>query len=173
MTQPDPQSQPDGQEPQATPPPQDAPPHEPPAQLDGKVDDLPSWAREAIAKANREAAQYRTKVREYETAQMSEAEKAAARLADAEKTAAEAASEAIRYRMAMRHGLSEEDLDLLGTGTEEQIEARAKRLADRSGARPPSTRKPSERLRPGAAEPEREPEETDIRKLGAAIYGGR
>lgn len=48
----------------------------------------------------------------------------------------QAASEAIRLRVAVRHGLTEEDFDLLGTGTEEEIDARAQRLVERSRQAP-------------------------------------
>lgn len=40
-----------------------------------------------------------------------------------------AASELTRLRVAVRHGLSEEDFDLLGSGSEEEIETRAQRIA--------------------------------------------
>ena len=47
-------------------------------------------------------------------------------------------AELIQLRAALRHGLDIEDVDLLGTGTEDEIEARAKRLADRLGSAQPT-----------------------------------
>jgi hypothetical protein len=65
--------------------------------------------------------------------------------------------------VALKHGISEDDFDLLGSGTEEQIEARASRIAEKNkavedavsaltppGSTPPVPRRPGEKLRPGA-----------------------
>lgn len=46
----------------------------------------------------------------------------------------------------MKYGLTEDDLDLLGTGTAEEIDARAKRLADRLGAADKGRRTPTDTL---------------------------
>jgi hypothetical protein len=51
---------------------------------------------------------------------MSEAEKAAERLAKAEKDAAEARTEALRFRIATKHGISDEDADTFLTGGDEE-----------------------------------------------------
>jgi hypothetical protein len=72
-------------------------------------------------------------------------------------------AEAVRLRVALKHGISEDDFDLLGSGTEEQIEARASRIAEKNkavedavsaltppGSTPPVPRRPGEKLRPGA-----------------------
>jgi hypothetical protein len=99
---------------------------------------------------------YEAKVREFEESQKSEADKVQERAAAAEKRASDAEAELTRERIARRHHLDEDDMDLLGSGTEEQIEARAKKIATKnaavaaaSGTAPPSG-KPVERLRPGA-----------------------
>jgi seryl-tRNA(Sec) selenium transferase len=96
------------------------------------------------------------KVRDYEESQKSEAEKVQERAAKAEQRALAAETELIRERIARRHQISDDDLELLGTGTEDQIEARAKRIAALQAAAvaakatvPPSD-KPVEKLRPGA-----------------------
>lgn len=43
------------------------------------------------------------------------------------------ATKVAQLEAALKHQLDPEDIDLLGTGTPEEIEARAKRLADRTG----------------------------------------
>jgi hypothetical protein len=112
---------------------------QPAAPVDQNVDALPSWAREAITKANREAASYRTQVQELKPradqfAALEEASKSELQRIqeahDAERTRAEQFSaEALRMRVALEHGINKDDLDLLGSGTEEQITARAQRIA--------------------------------------------
>lgn len=123
-----------------------------------------------IKKANDEAKGLRTrvkelealeaKVREYEDSQKSEAEKIQSRAEKAEQRAQAVEAELIRERIARRHHLDEDDMDLLGAGTEEQIEARAKKIAAKNAAAAgvtataPPTEKPTERLRPGATSTE-------------------
>lgn len=127
------------------------------------VADLPQWARDAITKANKEAATYRTKVKELEPkAQMAERLEEASktelqRLQEAHEQARRDAdtsrADAIRFRAAAKHGISEEDFDLLGTGDEDQIEARAQRIAAlraASAPTPPPAGRSKEQLRPGA-----------------------
>lgn len=124
----------------ATPePPAATPPEGTAASADQNVDSLPSWAREAITKANREAASYRTQVQELKPradqfAALEEASKSEMQRLqedrDAEKARAESvAAEALRLRVAYEQGVSKENFDLLGSGTEEEITARAQRLA--------------------------------------------
>jgi hypothetical protein len=60
-----------------------------------------------------------------ETQKLTEAREAA------ETAAAEAQAELARHQAALKHGLSEDDLALLGTGTPEEIADRAARLAQR------------------------------------------
>ncbi len=70
--------------------------------------------------------------------------------------AAKAEAEAVRLRAAVKHGISEDDFDLLGVGSEDEILARAERIAAlRSAAAPapdltPAARRPVEQLKPGA-----------------------
>lgn len=76
----------------------------------------------------------------------------------------EAQAELTRLRIAMRHGISEEDFDLLGSGTEEEVAARALKIAAKNeaarqaaleaavtGPATPAPRRPSARLQPGAS----------------------
>lgn len=146
-------------------------------------DDLPDWARAALKKANAEAASYRTKVRELEPlakkardledASKTEIEKAAERLTAAEQRAQEAELRALRLEVAAEKGLTPAQARRLVGTSKEELEADADELLDTFGARgddgekPPTPRRPVERLRPGAA-PAGEPEETDPRKLALA-----
>jgi chromosomal replication initiation ATPase DnaA len=121
-------------------------------------------AKAKIAKVNGEAKGLRARVKELEAyeaqvkaaedATKSEIEKAADRAAKAEQRAAQVESELIRERIARRYKIADDDLDLLGSGTEAEIEGRAKRIAAKDAAAskveaPPSDR-PVEKLRPGA-----------------------
>ncbi len=84
---------------------------------------------EARAKENTEAAK---RLQEIEDAQKSEAEKAAERMAQLEKDAATARSEALRLKVAIKHGISDEDADLFLTGSDEEtLTKQAERLAAR------------------------------------------
>jgi hypothetical protein len=55
----------------------------------------------------------------------------------AEQTAAQNANELARVKAALKYKLADEDLDLLGTGTPDEIDARAKRLSERLAPPPP------------------------------------
>lgn len=77
-------------------------------------------------------------------------------------------AELIQLRAALRHGLDIEDVDLLGTGTEDEIEARAKRLADRSATTPYKHGKPTPRE--GATPPP--PKSDPMRELTRQLFNG-
>lgn len=119
------------------------------------------------ADTRREAAKYRTTAKENAAAaselekirdsQKTEAQKIQDRADAAEKRATAAETELIIERIARRHKIDDDDLDLLGSGTEEQIEARAKRIAAKNAAvldgavtKAPPSDKPVQKLRPGA-----------------------
>lgn len=148
----------------------EAPPVEPPAEQNQQ--DLPQWARDAITKANKEAANYRTQVAELkpradqfaalEEASKSEAQRLSEAATNAQREAETARAEAVRYKAAATFGIPADHFDLLGSGTEEEITARAEKLqallaiqAAPPGAAPVPTR-PLEQMRPGAT-----PSETD------------
>lgn len=147
---------------------------------------LPPWARDAISKANQEAAKYRTKVKELEPladqfrrledASKSEAQRLAEAAETAKRDAESARAEAIRYRVAATHKLDADDFDLLGSGTEEEITGRAQRIAAlkaASAAPAPSTVPPSrpvEQLRPGATPSDAETAEDVIYNT---LFGSR
>lgn len=71
------------------------------------------------------------KLRELEDADKTEAQKAADRAAEAEQRATRAEAQAARLDAAIRHGLTEEDLDLLDGVPADKVDERAKRLAER------------------------------------------
>lgn len=92
-----------------------------------------SRENESKAKANADAAR---RLAEIEEANKTEAQKTADRLAAAEKDAATARSEALRLRVAAKHGISEEDADLFLTGSDEEtLTKQAERLAGREADR--------------------------------------
>lgn len=146
-------------------------------------DDAPEWARAAIAKANKEAASYRAKLRELEPlakrakeledSTKTETERSAERAAAAERRAQEAELRALRLEVAAERGLTPAQARRLVGGSKEELEEDADELlaAFRSDPepedRPATTRRPVTRLKPGAA-PAGEPEETDPRKLALA-----
>lgn len=95
--------------------------------------------QEKRAKANADAAR---KLAEIEESTKTEQEKLAERLAEAEKAAATATAEALRFRVASKHGISDEDAELFLTGSDEETLMRqAERLAAKVAAdgkpRPP------------------------------------
>ena len=95
-------------------------------------------------------------------ASKSEAQRQQEALEAANREAETARAEAIRYRVAATHGLSADHFDLLGSGTEQEISARAEKiaalLAAQAGPAPaaPPTRRPVEQMRPGATPGEAE-----------------
>ena len=105
-----------------------------------------------------------------ELQRLSEAAESAGR--DAEM----ARSEAIRYKAAATHGISADNFDLLGSGTEEEVTARALRIAALTAAKVPTpppaapAARPVASLRPGATPGEAETED-DV--IYAQLYGAQ
>ena len=139
-----------------------APPATP---ADQNVADLPEWARNALTKANGEAAKYRTQVRDLEprAKQFSELEESRKTEQQRQTEAVEAANrdrdtyatEALRYRVALEHGLTKDDITRLGGANADELEENAKWLADikAKSAAPQATAppgRPQEQYRPGA-----------------------
>lgn len=105
----------------------------PAQEAEPKVDDIDWKAKarewEKRAKENKSAKDELDAIRE---SQKSETEKQSERLAQAERDAQAARTEALRLRVATKHGISEEDADLFLTGQDEETLTRqAKRLSDR------------------------------------------
>jgi hypothetical protein len=95
-------------------------------------------ARKAAEKANADLA---ARLQAFEDRDKTEAERQADRLANLEKSNRDLALEKARYEAALEHGLSKDDLALLGPG--DDIAERAALLAQRlGGIKPPPTRLP-------------------------------
>lgn len=95
---------------------------------------------EDAAKANADKAK---RFDEFEESQKTELQKAADAAARAKAEADATRAELARMQAAVKHGLSADDLDLLGThGSPEEIEARAERLAARLKAAEANKPKP-------------------------------
>lgn len=113
---------------------------------EGDGDQPKVFDAEYVDKLRKEAAKYRTEAKsnadaakrlaEIEESQKSEAEKQAERLKALESEAASARAEALRLRIATKHGISDEDADLFLTGSDaETLEKQAERLAAREADR--------------------------------------
>lgn len=117
-----------------------------------QAEDAKTFDADYVAKLRQEAAKYRTEAKanaeaaqrlaEIENANKSEAEKAAERIAQLEKDAASARAEALRFKVASKHGISDEDADLFLTASDEetltkQAERLAARYEDAGKPRPP------------------------------------
>jgi hypothetical protein len=88
-----------------------------------------SRKHEDSAKANADKAK---RFEEFEESQKTEQQKLADDRDKAKAEAASTAAELARVKAAVKHGLTEDDLELLGThGTAEEIDARAEKLAAR------------------------------------------
>jgi|GEM_PF-6157565 len=109
-----------------------------PGHLKARLEASKKW--ETRAKENAEKA---TEYDKFVESQKTEQQKLEDAKATAERLAADTAAELARMKAAVKHGLSEDDLELLGSGTPEEIEARAERLAARlKGTTPPAPETP-------------------------------
>ena len=93
---------------------------------------------------------------EFEDSQKSELEKAIEAQQEAQRIAEQERIEAIRAKTALQFRLDPEDLDLLGTGDEETLKARAERirkLHEAAVAAPPPTNLPQGNPVPGTEPP--------------------
>lgn len=125
---------------------------EPAPQPDRLPDDHP--VVKALAKANEEAKQARLKVKEFEDRDKSEQELASEKLSDLEKNLTVAQADAIRFEIALEKGLSKNQARRLVGNNRDELEADADELIadlglDGDGA--PPSRRPKERLKPGAS----------------------
>lgn len=129
---------------------------------DGEFDPQRAWDK--IKDSNREAAALRARLKEYEEreqaareADMTELQRAQERAAQYEKDLTDERQKTQLLGFAAKYGIPEDDYDLLGSGTPEEMESRAVRIAHMREAAigqqpttPPSNR-PVESLRPGAS----------------------
>ncbi len=89
--------------------------------------------REARAAADKKAADLQKQLDEIATANLSDLEKAQKAAADAQAAADKATTEALRLRVAAKHGISDEDADLFLTGSDlETVEKQAAALVART-----------------------------------------
>ncbi|MFJ4785150.1 hypothetical protein [Streptomyces sp. NPDC088794] len=116
----------------------------------------------------REAAQ---KQADLEEAQKTELQKATEQAKTYEQQIADMRSTNARLLAAATHNIPPDLIDLLGSGTDEEINTRAGMLAERLKAAvppaPPASQRPVESLTPGAAPPSAAPADADawIRKM--------
>lgn len=117
-----------------------------------------------VAKLRREAAKYRTernelrddakKWREFQESQKSEMQKLQEANQSYEEKFRQLEQDNIRLAAATKFGVPESHMDLLGSGTQDEVFARAEKLKALMGSdepKRPAGRKPVEDLRPGAA----------------------
>lgn len=110
----------------------------------------------ALRKANKEAEQFRLKLKEFEDRDKTESEKLADTNRSLEERARKAEIDLCRYRVAMRKGLTETQARRLVGESEEEFESDADELvaafkANEPEATPPATGgRPKEKLKPGA-----------------------
>jgi hypothetical protein len=105
------------------------------------------------------------KAQEAEESTKTEVQKAIERAEKAERAMTERDTDFARMELAVKHNIPPDDIDLIGSGTREEMEARAKRVAAKNAAAmkatPPPTDRPMEGLRPGAApEPAKPPDDS-------------
>jgi len=113
----------------------------------GNPNDLPEWAREAISRANSEAAERRIQIRELERQLADVNEKLAAAVdakSAAEKTAGDSTTELMRLRIALDAGVPGERVRSIAArlkgSTEEELKADAEALVNEFGLNsPPAT----------------------------------
>jgi hypothetical protein len=118
-----------------------------------------------LAKVRREAANYRTKLREAEPlvkraqeaeeANKTEVQRAQERAAKLEEKYNTLQQDNWRLDLAATHGIPRDEIDLIGSGSREEMEIRAARLgplfATSEKTPPPPSNRPVEGLRPGAS----------------------
>lgn len=128
--------------------------------------------REAEAEAKERAKKAEAELQKIRDKDKTESEKLSDRASSAEKERDNARADAARLRVALKKGLTESQAKRLVGETEEELEKDADELLasfkDAGGGEKPS-RRPTERLRPGAAPDAGEGEPTDPRKLAEAV----
>lgn len=128
-----------------------------------------------LAKVRREAAGYRVKLKEVEPlakaaqeaeeAKKDDIQRANDRAQAAETREKETLEGYTRLELAVQYGIPPDDIDLIGSGSREEMDVRAKRVAALNAAAakasPPPTDRPVEGLRPGASpEPVNPPDDS-------------
>jgi hypothetical protein len=160
--------------PPEVPPEEQAPVEDAPAEQ-AKPARSPEDYEAELAKVRREAAGYRVKLKEIEpiakkAQEAEEAKKDDIQRANERAQAAEREKQTLeqgytRLELAVQYKIPREDINLIGSGTREEMEANAKRVAALTAAAakvaPPPTDRPVEGLRPGATpEPAKPPDDS-------------
>lgn len=120
----------------------------------------PERAKKKIAKLNSEAANLRKRVNEAPKAEDVQAK---------DQRIKELEPENLRLRVGYKLGLPLEIALRLKGGSEEEMVADAQELVELIAPTKRPTQRPTEALR-GGLEPDKEPEETDLKKLGARMF---
>lgn len=123
-----------------------------------------SRENEKRAKANADAA---TRLAALEEAQKSETEKLADAKAAAEKATVEAKAEALRWRIAAKHGISDEDAEMFLSGTDE---ATLTKQAERLAGRVVEKKKTGNHV-PKEGATHAEPKTDDLREFVRGLFG--
>lgn len=93
--------------------------------------------RERAKAAEQQAAEFKRRLDEIEAANLSDLERAQKQAQEAQEVASKATAEALRFRVAAKHGITDEDADLFLTGTDaETLERQAARLVERTPTSP-------------------------------------
>lgn len=122
--------------------------------------------RAARAEAEKARAALQKQLDEIEASKLSDIERAQKEAADAKELATKAQAEALRYRIATKHGISDEDAELFLTGADEEALTRqAARLVERT----PSTTNPKPDLSQGG-KPTPPADEDDMRRFTRDLF---
>lgn len=128
-----------------------------------------------LTKTRSEAAKYRNKLREVEPlakkaqeaeeAKKDDIQRANERAQAAEQREKDTLENYARMELVVQYRLDPEDMDLIGSGSREEMDSRAQRIAAKNAAAnkaaPPPTDRPVEGLRPGATpEPATPPDDS-------------
>lgn len=93
--------------------------------------------RDRAKAAEQQAAEFKRRLDEIEAANLSDLERAQRQAQEAQEAATKATAEALRFRVAAKHGITDEDADLFLTGTDaETLERQAARLVERTPTAP-------------------------------------
>lgn len=113
--------------------------------------------REARAAAERSAAALQKQLDDIAAANLSDLEKAQKAAADAQAAADKATTEALRLRVAAKHGISDEDADLFLTGSDQEtVERQAAALVARTSTSPKPDLSQGAKGTPAAGTPEQD-----------------
>lgn len=143
-------------------------PQEPHAEQPKPTETVDFWKQKAReqekrAKENASAAQ---RLAEIEEANKTEAQKGAERLAAAEREAVQARREALRFKVAAKFAIGDEDVDLFLTGEDEEtLTKQAQRLTTRDAER---KKQGNYVPREGATNPQ--PHEDEMRKFARNLF---